>query len=268
MKFAANLSTLFTDLPLLQRPAAAARAGFDAVELWWPYETPVATERDVDALIRALTESGVSLIALSLDAGDLSAGDRGLLSLPAAADRFRANLEVVAGIAERSGCRVLNALYGNRVTGVSAAAQDETAVENLILAASTVRGMGAVVVVEALNHFDNPRYPLTTTRQALDVVDLLQATGSGDFGLLYDTYHMQRTEGNLIATIREHADRFAHVQIADSPDRHEPGTGEVAYERVLAALEAAGYEGYVGLEYVPLDAADHGFDWLQDLTQS
>lgn len=268
MKFAANLSTLFTDLPLLQRPAAAAAAGFDAVELWWPFETPVATDGEVDALLRSLTEAGVSLIALSFDAGDLAAGDRGLVSIPAAADRFRANLDVVAGIAERTGCRVLNALYGNRVAGVNAAAQDEAAVENLTLAGSTVRGIGAIVVVEALNHFDNPRFPLTSTSQALDVVDLLHATGAGHFGLLYDAYHMQRTEGNLIATIRQHADRFAHVQIADSPDRHEPGTGEIAYERVLAALEAAGYEGYVGLEYVPLEGADHRFDWLQTLAQS
>ncbi len=97
MKFAANLSTLFTDLPLLQRPAAAAAAGFDAVELWWPFETPVATDGEVDALLRSLTEAGVSLIALSFDAGDLAAGDRGLVSIPAAADRFRANLDVIAG---------------------------------------------------------------------------------------------------------------------------------------------------------------------------
>lgn len=262
MRFAANLSTLFTEVPLLDRPAAAAQCGIDAVELWWPFPTPVPGDRQVDALVSSLADVGVTMAALSLDAGDLAGGERGLVSLPDAVDRFRANLEAAVGIAERTGCRVLNALYGNPVAGVSAAAQDELAVDNLTLAARAAGTIGTTLVIEALNPFDSPHYPLTRTSQALDLVDLVAAAGAPNVGLLYDAYHMQRSEGNLIATIRRHAARFGHVQIADSPDRHQPGTGEIAYERVLQALEDSGYQGYVGLEYLPLGSTQESFGWL------
>ena len=261
MKLSANLSILFPDLPLLERPAAAAAAGFRAVELWWPFAVPEPPEPDLAALVGAIEDADVVVASLNFDAGDLPGGDRGLVSIPARADRFRANVDVTVDLARRLGCRTLNALYGNREAGVDPAEQDELALEHLVLAADAAARVGATVVVEPLNAFESPRYPLTSTRGALDVIERANAAASGEVKLLYDAYHMQRMEGNLIATIRAHAERFGHVQIADAPDRTQPGTGEVAYERVLDALRRTGYDRFVGLEYKPTPGLDP-FAWL------
>src|SRR5690606_33472962 len=138
---------------------------------------------------------------------------------------------------ERLGCTVLHALYGNRVPGVDPRVQDDLAVEHLALAANAAADIGAVIVVEALNPWENPLYPITGSRAALEVIARVAAETGARLQLLYDLYHMQRSEGDLITSIRRHAARFGHVQLADAPGRHEPGTGEVAFDRVLAELE-------------------------------
>ena len=133
LRFDVNCSILFTELPLLKRPAAARSAGFDAVEFWWPFAEPVPPDREVDSFVEALGDAGVRLVLLNFVAGDMAAGERGLLSLPAGSAAFRDNIDVCAGIAERTGCGVLNALYGNRADGVPAQQQEELATENLAL---------------------------------------------------------------------------------------------------------------------------------------
>ncbi len=161
-RFDVNLSILFTELPLLERPAAAAAAGFDAVELWWPWpDDPTPDQVVLDDLRSALEAAGTRLVGLNFYAGQLPGPDRGALSLPGAeSDRFRANVEVAAEFAASVGCRALNALYGNRVDGVDPAVQDELALDNLALAARAADEIGATLLVEALNAPESPRYPL------------------------------------------------------------------------------------------------------------
>ncbi len=139
LRFDVNLSILFTELPLLQRPAAARRAGFDAVEFWWPWPVAVPSDAEVDAFVAAVRDAGVQLVGLNFFAGDMPGGDRGLVSWPARSAEFRDNVDVTVGIGERLGCRAFNALYGNRVDGVDPAAQDEHGAAQLALAARAGR---------------------------------------------------------------------------------------------------------------------------------
>ena len=251
IEVAANISMLFRERPFLERPAAAAEAGFRCIECWWPFDHPDPDDAQREAFVAAVVDAGVSLTALNFYGGNLAAGDRGVLSVPAVADDFRRNIGPAVSIAGELGCTVLHALYGNRALGVDPRQQDELAVEQLASAAGAAQAIGATVVVEALNPWENPLYPVTRTSTALAVLDRVRSATGARLALLYDLYHVQRAEGDLIATIRRHAGRFGHVQLADSPGRGEPGTGEVAFDRVLRELETAGYAGRIGLEYAP-----------------
>ncbi|HEY3688643.1 MAG TPA: TIM barrel protein [Streptosporangiaceae bacterium] len=263
LSYDVNLSILFTELPLLERPAAARAAGFDAVELWWPFDRPVPDDRDADALLRAIGDAGVRLAGLNFDAGDMAAGDRGLASRPDGSARFRANIDAAVGIAEATGCRVLNALYGNRVPGLDADVQEELAVVNIGMAARAARRAGATVVVEALNAPENPDHPIVSSQAALHVVDrVTEQAGVGNVAFLADLYHLARMGEDPLDVIARHAHRFGHVQIADAPGRGRPGTGGIPYDTVLPALEASGYAGYVGLEYRPYGPSADAFGWL------
>ena len=253
--YAVNISILLTDLPLLRRPAAAAAAGFGAVELWWPFEVAVPGDREVDALVAAVADAGVRLTGLNFAGGDMTAGDRGLLSSPGRSGEFRDNVDVVAGIGERLGCRVFNALHGNREDGVDPRVQDELAAENLALAARAVGRSGGTVVVEPLSGVD--AYPLRT---AADAVAVLDRVGEPNLALLADLYHLATNGDDVDAAIAAHADRVGHVQVADVPGRGAPGTGTAPLQRWLAALADAGYDGWVGLEYS--DAGPDPFAWL------
>ena len=255
-----NLSILFTELPLLERPSAAAEAGFDAVEFWWPFDTATPSDRDVDRFVAAVTDAGVRLVGLNFFAGDMPGGDRGVLSLPARSAEFVANIPVAVGIAERLGCRALNALYGNRVDGVDPSEQDALATENLALAAAAFDG---VVLVEPLS--GAPRYPLRT---AADVLAVIDRVGVENVKLLADLYHLTVNGDDLDAVIAEHTGRIGHVQIADAPGRHEPGTGSLDLFAHLGKLAANGYRGHVGLEYTPSGASADSFGWLRKETET
>jgi hydroxypyruvate isomerase len=262
VRFDANLSILFGDRPILDRPAAAAAAGFDAVEMWWPFADLVPTSADVDGLVRSFDEAGVDLVSMNLALGRVDAGQHGLVALPDERARFRDHLDAAIAIAGRLGAKVLNALYGNPPDGLPRGLLDDTAVENLAVAARLAAGIGATVVLEALNPVDFPRYGLHRTGQALALADRVRAETGAEVAILFDVYNVQRSEGDLLARIAAHAARFGHVQIADVPGRFRPGTGEVSFERVLPALEAAGYAGYVGLEYRPSPDPADTFSWL------
>ncbi|WP_405824003.1 TIM barrel protein [Streptomyces sp. NBC_00838] len=268
-RFDVNLSILFTELPLLERPAAAAAAGFTAVELWWPWiETPTPPRTELDALKKALDDAGTRLVGLNFYAGRLPGPDRGALSLPGEeSDRFRANIDVAAGFAASAGCTALNALYGNRVDGVDAKTQDALALENLVLAARAADRVGATLLIEALNRPESPHYPLVSAEAAIDVVDRVnEATGLGNTAFLLDVYHlsMNGLDAEALAeVIDRYADRTGHVQIADNPGRGAPGTGTLPLQDLLDRLRKAGYEGWVGLEYKPGDRPSaESFDWL------
>ncbi len=262
--YTVNLSILFSELPLLERPAAAAAAGFTAAELWWPFgENHTPSEAEQDALRKAFTDAGVQLTGLNfLD--DLTRGAKGTLSVPADSERFRENIPVSVALAESLGTKALNALYGNRVEGADAAAQDALALENLVLAARAAHSIGAILLIEALNRNDAPDYPLHTAKAAVEVVDKVNAaTGLGNAKFLCDFYHLAVNGEDLVQVIDSYADRFGHVQIADNPGRNEPGTGGLDFEDLFARLTAAGYTGRIGLEYRPSTGVSaDSFEWL------
>jgi hydroxypyruvate isomerase len=265
-RFDVNLSILFTELPLLERPAAAAAAGFTGVELWWPWvDSPTPDQSELDALRRTLDDAGVRLTGLNFYAGRLPGPDRGALSIPGEeSERFRANVDVVAGFARSVGCTALNALYGNRVEGVDPAEQDALALENLVLAARAADRAGAILLIEALNKVESPLCPLVSAPAAVDVVDQVnQASGLGNARFLMDLYHLSMNGEDLPSVIERYTDRTGHVQIADNPGRGAPGTGSLPLADLLDQLGKAGYEGWVGLEYKPGDRPSaEAFEWL------
>ncbi|MFC0430468.1 hydroxypyruvate isomerase family protein [Kutzneria buriramensis] len=252
----ANLSILFTELPLLDRPRAAKEAGFDAVEFWWPFDTADPTPAEVDAFVDAL--DGVELVGLNFFAGDMPAGDRGVVSWPGRQAEFHASVEIAVDIARRTGCRTFNALYGNRIAGVSPSEQDELAIANLTVAASAVQAVGGTIVLEPLS--GAPDYPLLTAAAALAVADRVPLD---NVALLCDLYHLAVNGDDLDIVTTKHVERIGHVQIADAPGRGEPGSGQLDLLRHLTTLAASGYRGHVGAEYRPTGATADSFGWLK-----
>ena len=261
LRFDVNCSILFTELPLLQRPAAAKAAGFDGVELWWPWDAIVPSDKEADAFVGAISDAGVELVSLNFHTGDMAAGERGLVSIPAAARAFRENIAACAEIARRTGCRRLNAAYGNRLPETDPAEQDAVAVENLRLAAAAAAGAGAAVLVEAINSVDVPAFPIDSSAKALAVID---AVGAPNVGFLADLYHLAKMGEDLPGVLDAHRERIWHVQVADPPGRGAPGTGTVDFAPLFGQLAAQGYKGWMGLEYLPSDPSDSSgsFVWL------
>ena len=255
--YVVNCSILFTELPLSQRPAAAREAGFDAVEFWWPFDRTVPTNQEVADFVQVVRDAGVRLVGLNLPAGDMPGGDRGLVSWPGRAEEFRAGVDCAVSIGEQLGVRVFNALYGNRIDGADPAEQDALAADNLTFAAGAAARIGAAVLVEPISAA--PRYPLLTAADALAVVRRVPAD---NVRLLADLYHLSVNGDDVDAVIARHADEIGHVQVADAPGRHQPGSGTLPIDRWLAALDEAGYAGWVGLEYVPEGPSAGSLDWL------
>jgi hydroxypyruvate isomerase len=261
LPYLANCSMLFIERPLLERPAAAADAGFAAVELWWPWpDNPVPSDVEVDALIASVQDAGVQLVGLNFFAGRLTGPDAGVLSIPARSQEFRDNVAVAVGIGERLGVSAFNALYGVRVDDATPQEQDELATENLALAAAAAARIGATVLVEPVS---GPKpYPLRTAADVIGVLDRVQATGHTNVGFLCDLFHLANNGDDVGAAIAAYADRVAHVQIADCPGRGEPGTGQLDLDGHLTDLQARGYAGWVGLEYTPTTTTEESLSWL------
>lgn len=260
LRFSANLSLLWSDLPLEQRLMRAADAGFEAVELWWPGEA------DARRLPEWTREAGVQLVLLNFDAGDMPGGDRGLVSDPARVSQFRDNVPIALDIAAACGCRQLNALLGLRLPDHGADQQLEWAQDTVRWAADRAAGQGATIVIEAVNVYDNGPYLITTTSAAAAFLEGLERP---NVKLLYDVFHMQRMEGNIASTLDRYRDLIGHVQIADVPARHEPGTGEINYDFVFDCLIRNAYAGYVGLEYRPSTGRpEDSFAWMKRLAQT
>lgn len=261
LPYTVNCSIMFTELPLLERPAAAKAAGFDAVEFWWPFSEAVPGDADVDAFVAAIQDAGVQLSGLNFFAGDMPGGDRGLLSWPERSGEFVDNIDATVAIGERLGCKAFNALYGNRIDGVDPQEQDKVATENLVKAAAAAATIGGTVLIEPVS--GAAKYPLLTAADALAVIDRAQQAGAGDnIGLLADLFHMAVNGDDVDAAIANDIARIAHVQIADAPGRGEPGTGDLPLQAQMSALQEGGYDGYVGLEYKPTKATADTFGWL------
>jgi hydroxypyruvate isomerase len=261
LDYLVNCSMLFTERPLLERPAAARAAGFDAIEFWWPWpDQPVPADADVDAFVHAIRDAGVQLIGLNFFAGDLAGPDAGVLSIPDRSAQFRDNLAAAVAIGDQLDVRVFNALYGNRVDGVAAEQQDELARDNLGRAADAAAQIGATVLIEAVS---GPKpYPLRTADDAAGVVEAVRSAGHENVGFLCDLFHLANNGDDVDAAIARHADVTSHVQIADHPGRGEPGSGGLALDRHLGDLADHGYAGWVGLEYKPTTDTETSLAWL------
>jgi len=253
LKFAANLSTLYPDRPFLDRFACASAAGFDAVEFLFPYEF------GYQAIRQRLDDTGLQVVLFNISPGDYAAGDRGVLSHPHRRADFRRSFQEALTYAQHLLSPRIHVMVGNRLPDVAHSAQFDTILENFAWAAPLAAAAGVTLVVEPLNATDQPAYFIHST---LDGMAVVRAVNHPHVRLQYDVYHAQMTEGNLITTIKTHFPYIGHIQISDVPGRHEPGTGEINYPAVFAALEELGYQGHIGLEYHPSGDTDQTLAWL------
>ena len=255
-RYDVNCSILLTELPLLRRPQAVRDAGFSAMESWWPFPAAVPGDWEVDAFVTAVRDAGVQLVALNAFGGDMASGERGIASLRGREGEFRDNLAVAVHLVQELGCPALHVLYGNR-DGSDPVAQDELATEHLASAAVAAAEVGTRVLVEALSGSD--RYPVRTSA---DVMAVLDRVGSPHLRFLCDVYHLSVNGEDPADVLRRHADRIGHVQVADVPGRHQPGTGTLDLAGCLDALASVDYGGWIGLEYAPLGPSTESFAWL------
>lgn len=255
-RFAANLSLLFTELPFLDRFEAAAAAGFDAVEFMFPYDFPA------DEIAARLKATGLRLALFNLPAGNWAAGERGLAIYSNLTSEFRASVDRAIKYASVLGCRQLHCLAGIVPNGGDIRTMRKTYVENLRFAAKAAADEGITLLIEAINTRDVPGYFLDSTAKAADILESVEAD---NLRLQYDVYHMQIMEGDLAPTIDKYLKLIAHVQIADTPGRHEPGTGEINYPFIFDHLDRIGYKGYVGCEYRPRTSTVESLAWFRDL---
>jgi hydroxypyruvate isomerase len=252
-KFAANLTMLFTELPFMQRFAAARAAGFGAVEYLFPYDFPK------EELAAQLAQHGLKQVLHNLPAGDWAAGERGIACHPDRIDEFRAGVAKAITYAHALDCPQLNCLAGKVPDGATREQAHATLVANLKFAAASLGQAGIRLLVEPINHFDIPGFFLTRTDQALA---LIEEVGSDNLFLQYDIYHAQRMEGELGNTLARHVARIGHIQLADNPGRGEPGTGEINYAWLFKHIDAIGWRGHIGCEYKPRTTTQEGLGWI------
>ena len=253
-RFAANLSMLYTEVPFLDRFERAAADGFDAVEFLFPYAFPAA---DIKTRLAA---HKLDLVLFNTPAGDWDRGDRGLACNPARIDAFRAGIAQALAYAQALGVPRLHCMAGKAPAGVAEDVLRKTYVENLRYATAALEQAGVDALIEPINHYDIPGYYLNTTAQALSVIE---EVGAANLLLQYDIYHAQRTEGELAATMARHLAKIGHMQLADNPGRHEPGSGEINYPFLFEQMDRIGYKGHVGCEYNPRAGTEAGLGWLR-----
>jgi len=241
-KYSLNLGFFYADVPLIERIAQARKDGFTAVEFWWPAGV------DHQQIVAAVREAGVSVELFNMDEGDYARGERGYAGDPSRREEWRASLQEALALAEALRCPRINALTGDAREDLSREEQLESVVENLSWAAPIAAGQGVSLLLEPLNAATHPTYLCRTTREAQDLMDRIDAP---NIQLQYDVYQAQRGEGDIVETLRSHLDRIGHIQIADSPSRAAPGTGELNFAFILKAIDDMGYNGYIGLEYKP-----------------
>jgi hydroxypyruvate isomerase len=251
-QFAANLTMLFNELPFVDRFAAAKAAGFNAVEYLFPYDYDKAMLRE------ELTRYGLTQVLHNLPAGNWAAGERGIAILRDRVEEFRDGVARAIDYAKALDCRQLNCLVGIAPVDANTADLREVLVSNLRFAASALAQHGIKLLIEPINTLDIPGFFLCRTAQA---VELISEVRSPNLFIQYDVYHMQIMEGDLARTLQRHLDRIAHVQLADNPGRHEPGTGEINYSYLFKHLDSIGYRGWIGCEYKPRTTTVESLGW-------
>ncbi len=254
IRFSANLTMLFSEIDFLERFERASRAGFHGVEYLFPYEW------EKQELAERLAKHSLEQVLYNLPAGNWSAGERGIACLPQRVGEFQEGVGLAIEYARALKCSRVNCLVGITPEGISAEKILQTLVDNLQFAALALEREGIRLLIEPLNDLDIPGFYLSHTSDALR---LIQEVNHPNLWLQYDIYHMQIMEGNLTRTIVDNLAHIAHIQLADNPGRHEPGTGEINYANLLRFIDEAGYDGWLGCEYKPAGTTEDGLKWLK-----
>jgi hydroxypyruvate isomerase len=257
-RFSANLSMLFTEHDFLDRFDAAAAAGFKGVEYLGPYD------HAPEVVAARLKKNGLSQVLFNLPSGNWAGGERGIAVLPDRVEEFRSSVDTAITYAKALGCGQVNCLAGIAPAGVAYAQVEDVFVENLKFAAERLEKAGVKLLIEAINTRDIPGFFLNHTNQALAIIDRVS---SNNLYFQYDIYHMQIMEGDLARTIEANLGRIAHIQIADNPGRHEPGTGEINYPFLYEHIDRIGYSGWIGAEYKPKAGTEAGLGWFRELNR-
>lgn len=257
-RLAANLSMLFTEQDFLARFDAAAAAGFQGVEYLFPYDYPA------EQIKEKLDANKLTQVLFNLPAGDWAAGERGIACHPDRVEEFRQGVDQAIAYAKVLGNTQVNCLSGIQPADVDTATARKTLVENLRYAAPKLAQAGIKLVIEAINTRDIPGFFLSSTAQAQDI---RAAVGSDNLELQYDIYHMQIMEGDLTPTMSANMADIGHIQLADNPGRHEPGTGEINYHFLFNFIDSSDYDGWVGCEYKPATTTEAGLGWLKAYNQ-
>jgi 2-dehydrotetronate isomerase len=253
-RFAANLSMMYAEHAFLDRFAAAAADGFQAVEYLFPYEHAPA------ALADRLQAHGLTQVLFNLPPGDWAAGERGMACHPGREAEFAQTVQTALPYARATGCRRLHAVAGLVPAGVSAEQARATYVNNLRAAARVLADEGITLLIEPINTRDMPGYFLNWQQQAHEIV---AEVGAPNLKVQMDFYHCQIMEGDLTRRLERHFQNVGHIQIAGVPDRHEPDSGEVAFPHLFERLDALGFEGWIGCEYRPAGATSAGLGWVR-----
>jgi len=254
-KFAANLTLLYNEHAFLDRFAAAAKAGFSGVEYLFPYDF------DKNRLVEQLHQHKLTQVLHNLPAGDWPGGERGIACHPDRVGEFQDGVGQAIEYATALNCKQVNCLAGIAPAGAASDRLRATFVSNLKFAAQKLKQSGIKLLIEPINSTrDMPGFYLNRTHQALDII---AEVGSDNLFLQYDIYHMQVMEGNLAATIEKNLKLIPHMQLADNPGRHEPGTGEINYPFLFDFIDRLGYQGWIGCEYKPATITDAGLGWIK-----
>ena len=255
-QFAANLTMLFNEAPFMERFDRASKAGFKAVEFLFPYAFSASDIK------QELDRNQLKLVLHNLPAGDWDAGERGIACLPDRVDEFRTGVTKAIEYAKALGVPQLNCLAGKVPEGVNAKLLHDTFISNLKYAASELKKANLKLLIEPINTFDIPGFYLSTTKQAIDIIN---EVGADNLYVQYDIYHAQRMEGELSNTIKKNLNKIAHIQLADNPGRNEPGTGEINYPHLFKFIDSLGYSGWIGCEYKPATNTEAGLGWVKNL---
>jgi len=255
-RFAANLSMMFNEAPFLERFARARAAGFEAVEFLFPYD------HEPSEVAGALREAGLEQALFNMPPGDWAAGERGIACLPGREAEFEASIDTALEYARALDCPRLHCMAGLVPIGVDPAQAERTYTGNLALAAQRLAAEGRTLLIEPINHRDVPGYLLSRQDHARGIVERL---GLDNLRIQFDVYHCQIVHGDLTRWMEAQMPLVGHVQIADVPERHEPGSGEINYRHVFATLDRLGYAGWVGCEYRPAGVTEDGLGWREAL---
>jgi len=251
-KFAANLSMLFTEYPFIERFAHASKAGFHGVEYLFPYDF------STDELVGQLSAHKLTQVLFNLPAGNWQGGERGIACHPDRVEEFRAGVTQAIEYAQALHCSQVNCLAGKQPAGYSVEQCHETLVKNLRYAAEQLADANIRLVLEAINTTDIPGFFVNNTQQVLNI---LHDVNHPNLRYQYDIYHMQIMEGNLATTLKHNLEKIGHIQLADNPGRHEPGTGEINYPWLLGYIDKLGYQGWIGCEYTPSSTTVDSLHW-------